>query len=290
MVINMFNHFHKGDLFFSRMQILPLLEMNYKVNFYHNYNKYFFYDFEKEFENFTEITPIPPHISEYSYDDFNNNLINAWIGKGHGYKFILSDCASYETHKNMSTHILKNYSIDSNKKDFEFLPKVFTNHLIFKSHIDEFILQIKKNFKKIILICNGNVESGQSNNFSFDDIIKKISLEHPEFLFLLTQRTDSIFLENVKFVDDIINIYPNILEISYLSIFCDVIVGRASGPYVFSSIYENISNKNKTFISFTHKKCEGSWFEGYEGNQAKWIWSNDYNQENILKTIIDNIK
>jgi len=70
-------------------------------------------------------------------------------------------------------------------------------------------------------------------------------------------------------------------EISYLSTFCDVIIGRGSGPYCFSHVKKNIFNENKTYISVCSDKNNGVIYQGKATN----IWSNNYNQNEIIKLI-----
>ena len=45
-------------------------------------------------------------------------------------------------------------------------------------------------------------------------------------------------------------------EISYLSTFCDLIIGRNSGPFCFASNKENINSINKTFYAFNDRKTD----------------------------------
>jgi hypothetical protein len=57
----------------------------------------------------------------------------------------------------------------------------------------------------------------------------------------------------VFFTDDITNRNGrcDVMAISYLSTFCDVIVGRCSGAQMVCETKENWMNPNKTLLSFT---------------------------------------
>ena len=72
------------------------------------------------------------------------------------------------------------------------------------------------------------------------------------------------------------------LEISYISTFCDVIIGRASGPHCFTHTKENLLNTKKTFISICNNKNEGIWFDESE---AKQVWTNNYDFDNVFNII-----
>jgi hypothetical protein len=61
----------------------------------------------------------------------------------------------------------------------------------------------------------------------------------------------------VKYTGDIIKVENSDLnEISYLSTFCDIIVGRSSGPFTFSNVKENIFDGNKAFLCFGEKETD----------------------------------
>ena len=76
------------------------------------------------------------------------------------------------------------------------------------------------------------------------------------------------------------------LYISFISTKCDIIIGRASGPFCYCHVKENLLDKNKTFISLTHNEIEGVWFK--ESN-AKQIWTNNYDNNHIVNLINNEI-
>jgi hypothetical protein len=64
-------------------------------------------------------------------------------------------------------------------------------------------------------------------------------------------------LDNVVFTNDIIKSNEcDLNEISYLSTFCDIIVGRNSGPFCFASTKNNLKDPNKTFYAFGNKETD----------------------------------
>ena len=136
--------------------------------------------------------------------------------------------------------------------------------------------------QKSLLVCNNVVLSGQSPNFDFDLIIDYLSNIFNDFLFIMTNDTKLSKL-NVISADSIIgNKINNLLEISYLSTKCDIIMGRPSGPYIFTLIKDNIINSNKIFIGFSY--CEGDTIVIQE-TKSKSYWFNNFNEEFIKTTI-----
>jgi hypothetical protein len=68
-----------------------------------------------------------------------------------------------------------------------------------------------------------------------------------------------------------------------LSNFCNLIVGKNSGPFVYTLTKENFKNSKTTFISL-NKIEEDSLFWNLN-SFCKYIWSNNYNENNIISII-----
>ena len=141
--------------------------------------------------------------------------------------------------------------------------------------------------KSKVLICNGDCLSAQSTNeFKFTNLVDKLSDLHPDVDFILTEKIE-LTKKNVLFTFDIINgDYPDLNEISYLSTFCDIIIGKASGPYCFSLTKNNFNDANKTFIGI----CEEYTYGFYtEFSKADRVWINNYDENNIFNIINDEV-
>lgn len=147
-------------------------------------------------------------------------------------------------------------------KDYkQFLPKI--NYNSFK--IDNIDIEIKNNPKRKILICNNNFESNQSMNFNFDPVILELSQTFPEITFYITNKSN-VINDNIVYVTDIIGeMECDLNEISYLSLFCDILIGRNSGPHTFCYTSDNLLNIEKKFISFSPPSSL------YGGVPEKWI-------------------
>lgn len=133
-----------------------------------------------------------------------------------------------------------------------------------------------------VLIANCDVLSNQSENFDFNPIISYLAKSFPSCYFIISNVQKSrIPLPNVCYAEDIIKKnYDNLNEIAYLSYFCDIVIGRASGPYTFSLIKRNLLDEKKTFICFSNEN-----FGIIDKVKAKTIVSEDYSETNVISTI-----
>lgn len=275
-----YNNFHNGDLHYARefmKDIYNKTKDKYGDFYYYHKNennKSILFDLDD-----IMIKAYLPNLpdSRGIYDDGRTIFINTWIGHN-GMIYLVKDCSLYSNHE-MFKHIYDYLNISIDNID-NYIPTIDFSKLnnIFTQNIDS-IVKIKN---KNILISNGNVNSGQALNFNFADIINNISSEFKNINFICTCKNFTSTNKNVLFSDDIIlKGGDDLNEISYLSTYCDIIIGRASGPYCFTHIKENLNNKNKTYISFSKQENEGVWHQA----SAKNIWSNNYDINNIIKII-----
>jgi hypothetical protein len=273
--LTLYNNYHNGDVFYSRVIVRQLLK-RYNIKFHHNNAKNLFEDLL----NVTET--IIPNLNTAKRWDLPNGLINTWIGS-ENLKFLkINDC-SFESMKPMMDEVLNFYNLPI-PDESECLPKIEFQNL---KHFDLITNEMSylSGFEKVILVCNNNVMSSQSSNFSFDPVIDHLSENFRNYLFITSSNT-SIQKENVVNVRKFTKSECDLLEIGLISTKCDVIVGRASGPFCFTHISENLLNDKKTYISFTDKRSEGVW---YNNSKAKQVWSNNYDINNIINTISSNI-
>lgn len=125
-----------------------------------------------------------------------------------------------------------------------------------------------------ILVCNGPCMSGQIKNFSFKGFIEELAKDK-KLTVITTERTD---VAETHYTGDIIKISDcDLNEISYLSRFCKVIVGRGSGPYCFSEVRDNVYDNNKRMISISRKKDWAFWYH----NPKIMRWSNNFHNKNL---------
>ena len=131
------------------------------------------------------------------------------------------------------------------------------------------------------------------DNINFDPIIRKLSEMFPDVLFIPTNKT-SITKENVLISSDMIgkvNI-NDLNENSYLSTFCDVIVGCCSGVYSFAVTKHNMFDRNCVFIGFSNLGGDGSgalWYDDKDfvlDYSAKVVYSSA-NKTDLMINIIE---
>jgi len=278
--IILYNHFHNGDIFFSR-PIINLLKNHFNIDFYHNQNTPLFLDIPE----INEFKGIPQNLkyTDHFIKTIENGMINTWIGQP-GYINRINSGCSFENHMELTKEICDYFNIKITNYD-DCLPEVNFENLPNFKLIEKIMLDYKQKFKKIVLISNGDVNSGQSPNFDFFPIIKNLSILNSDVLFIITKPVNEIN-KNIVNVEKITNTYPDLLYISQISTYCDIIVGRASGPYCFTQLKNNLLDSNKTYISFNNNIDEARF---YSNLKSKFVWSDNYEQENIIKTITNNL-
>lgn len=246
----LFNLFHNGDLHCNRsfvkytfdyVKSLGLECVNYQVCKNNIYE-----DLEIQNENL-------PYINNtYHKKIINNTLyINTWYAAN---KVLYSRYkVSFDTLYHNFSDVFKTFfgKNISEENVWTFFPKIdyskcYVNHA-------RMFLHNNKNTKKIFF-SNGDVESGQCDNFSCSPIINKISEKYPNNIFLISDKKDDIIKrDNVFFTRDIISKNScDLNENSYLSTECDTIIGRYSGSFTFA-LNRNNYNRDVKFIGICNQ-------------------------------------
>lgn len=209
-------------------------------------------------------------------------LFSTWIGQ-EGCKWLHPDGCTIRNNYKFYLEHAKVFGIQI-PEEKEFIPTIDYS----KYHIDSIKISKDKN----ILICNGPALSGQSRNFDMSSVIVALAQKHPSCRFFVTQGMPTPF-ENIIDLNLMIdtNGLSNLNEISYVSLFCDIIVGRGSGPFCFTHVKENLYDKNKTYLVMGNQEREGNWvtMSDYgDPNCAKQIWiDSSYGVETNMFNIVD---
>jgi hypothetical protein len=245
-----YNHYGAGDLFESRefikayMERIPAKTYSYA----HGKNPRIFRDIENlQSVNIEEWMPMR---AAAAYVNKTNLIINTWIGRDGKYVLPGIGCTIEKLYE-MHNDILNELNLSPLEKPIiEYAPKV--NWEYFKTEPIIKWLEEHKDTKKI-LISNGPVQSNQAENFSFTNIIRNLGEKYKYILFLVTQ-PDEILSENIVYTENITKTSDkfDLNEIGYLSLYCDIFIGRCSGPHVFAQNYDNWNNPLKTSLSFTY--------------------------------------
>lgn len=142
-----------------------------------------------------------------------------------------------------------------------------------------------------ILFSNGPAMSGQCEyNGNMDEIIIPLAVKHPEISFITTRELEKT-PPNVKYTGNIIHSDRcDLNEIAYLSKYCDLIVGRNSGPFCFASTGENLNDPAKTFYAFGHQ--ESDCFTMGIPKKSNYIFEKYENPDqlyNSIKQLVDKV-
>ena len=266
-----------------------------------------------QYENYGKLFPFPllgdiksSHEMRHHYVVDDMIFLNMWIGCSPYYKSNRAPKGHGITRRSLLEQTIEciNYlkevadiDISHPSNELDVIPRRLSDPRN-KSLVDELLEKIKPKYRKLVLIPNGEVESGQVPQFNFGDQIQSLIENNQDVGFIFTAKNFNTQNSNIYFVDDYFPI-PNLTEIDYLSNSCDVLITRASGPGCVISTAENYLDTSKTFISFTVNPCIG--FEALcsqeeidaknWGNQytAKMIWSDDFSPENLCKVIRESI-
>lgn len=174
-----------------------------------------------------------------------------------------------------------------------FIPQIdFSSFCV--SGVNEAMKQYEN--RKKVLIVNGNVQSKQSLNFDMFHLIMTLVRIYPKYMFFIANSPPNKcvpFLprNNVVFCKDILELSGNdIIETSYFSRYCDLIVGRTSGVYTLSIERHNIDHPKKwVCFSFTERDKDLGVASIHPELKNNFIWSNNFDLNHMVSTIEGNM-
>lgn len=278
-----YNRNHNGDIFESREFIKAMMNIIPAYNYYYLHS------------NSTRILSDIPNIKQIQVTDWpdlmpnvgllhildTNVCVNTWIGNGK-YGCLV------ENNYDMFNSVLDQLNLHNLPgTPYDYLPEVGYGKY-YTSWIDRFIADMKYS-GDLILIDNGDVLSLQADNFDFEPIILRLADEHKDKTFITTKPLNKIRL-NVWYTGGIIKspFDNDLIEIGYLARKCKLIVGRNSGPFVFSCTKENLNDVKKTFISFCYEARVAT-FHVNQAVQSKQVWSGSTDANDIFNVINNEI-
>lgn len=293
-----FNDGHNGDLVASKQFVKIFMEdfPNFEYGYVHNKNRKVLLDLPCTFLG-TQFPKIKRGTKFHIIDD--TLYINTWIGA-----YLFWTCVKEDKPFNLEfpqlsginwinyniswTYIydicnrILNTNVQKNQNNLNFPHEIdYTKYNCSSSYV---FLQKNINKRKILL-SNGLVESGQTNiNDDMSGIINTVSKIYPEDIFMCTRRikTES---KNVFFTDDIIrdNSGCDLNEIAFISENSDVIIGKNSGPFLFTNNKSNLLDSNKKFL------CFGNYYEDsflYKlSYSCKFHFVNDISEHVMLQEV-----
>lgn len=249
-----FNFYHNGDLFHSKAFVREVIKHlgKEKVMYAHFKDPIVLKDLDIQH---VRLEGIDHKTKVFRPKDPDILFLNTWIGS-------YFDKYKGECTLNFNMKMWADIYEDINttfKKKMKLGP--VENYLPFvdytKFELANVRSYIDSDAQKKILFCNGPAMSGQCEyNGDMDEIIIPLAVDHPEITFITTKELEKT-PPNVKYTGNIIQSDRcDLNEIAYLSKFCNLIVGRNSGPFCFASTGENLNDTAKTFYAFGHQESD----------------------------------
>lgn len=277
-----FNHFGAGDVYESRefvkawMALLPDCEYYYA----HGKNPKILRDIVNL--KFTDVTPMMDSMRDAVEVD-GVLYVNTWIGRDGSYVLPGIGCTP-EMLLKMYNDILRRLKLGRLPGNpIDYIPKIDYSHYFPEiSRINDFMLN---QTSEMIFVDNGLCQSNQAYNFDFNSVILRLSGQYPDKLFITTHKVPGSF-SNIVCTSEIIKseIGFDLNEVAYLSHFCSTLIGRNSGPHVYTQNYANCMDEKKKLVSFTYN-VEGSSFVVNTPVKIRKYWSPYETDEDIFKRI-----
>lgn len=284
--VHFFCHYGNGDIFISREFVKELINKIPAENYYyaHAKNKRILADIPKlQWEQITD-----KHVMRsYFRREANDLYINTWMGVTSKYVTPANSCSI--------NNAFRMYNDMLRALGFEGLPNTSLYYIPQPEYvsilgIDNFQLQGVRDFisdtPNFVLIDNCFVQSNQAENFDFTPIIDELAGDYQNKIFVTTMQTD-IIRDNVLFsglltkTDDGFDLN----EISYLSQYTNVIIGRSSGPMVFCMTKNNCYDSHKIFLSFTYRPEAAHIVDQGIKVPAGISWSNATKKDDVVNII-----
>jgi len=296
-----YNLWHNGDVFSGRGYIKLIIDSipDAKFGYYHK-------NHPKIVSDLTKIT-FEPDLNKLQVDLLNYRkifetdktiYINTWVGAyflqnqnriidfpTYIINLLGEDHANYRSLHLMYQFVIKYLNsyhkcqIDLPQNPLDCVPIIKWDKYDIKP-----VQSIAEQGKRMHLFCNGKVRSFQSQIGSMQNIINSLASSNPNELFICTEKFDTP-LQNVLFTDDIFHLENDINEIAYLSTHCSTIVGKNSGPFMFTHVKDNINNPNKVFVAFSNKVSDCYPYH-MTNLSCTYLHSNATSDPQILKTIL----
>ena len=133
--------------------------------------------------------------------------------------------------------------------------------------------------QRLVLVCNGPTGSNHAANFDMGDALLAQLPAREDAVYLLTDKYTLLLRDDVFSTDTLTGREEtgicDVNAISFLSRFCDVIVGRCSGAQMPCQVLENWMDSSKTLVCFTKHRNGACFVRQPEslGLKMKVIWS-----------------
>jgi len=249
-----FNHWHYGDLFSTRGWVADIKRQLPESNFYyaHKKNPRAIIDLVEtlDAENNQAVLDGIDQWKRFGVDE-DTILINTWVGSYMG--LWANTHPSYISHQRIIGECYNNlrqqFGIDLKLSDdvWDYVPEIdYTPYQT--SVIDNYVDFVGN----VYLFCNSAVASAQSSMDNMKNIIEYVAENHKNDTIVATEKFETK-LDNIIFTDNIFEEKCDLCDISYLSTKVNLVVGKNSGPFTYANTKQNLLDKNKVFVNFSHK-------------------------------------
>jgi hypothetical protein len=249
-----YNHWHYGDLFSTRGVVADIKRQLPEHNFYyaHRKNPRAIVDLVETLDNVDceQILSTVNQWNRFASDD-DTILINTWVGSYMG--LWPNTHPSYVSHhriyREMYGNIRQNFGINLELSEnvWDYIPEINYDSYNKSAVDDNELLQ-----GNVYLFCNSEVASKQSSMDNMQKIIEYVADSHKNDTLVATERFETD-RQNIIFTSDIFTDTCDLCDISYLSSKVNLIVGKNSGPFTYANTKQNLSDKDKVFVNFSHK-------------------------------------
>lgn len=249
-----FNFYHNGDLFHSKPFVREIVQRlgNENVLYAHNKDPIVIEDLGI---NTIRLQGLSDKVKFAKTEDPDMFFVNTWIGSY--FDTYPGECTLVFNMKmwaDIYTEINSVFQTDLKLGPIEnYLPYVDYH----KFNLRDVKLYLDTDNRSKLLFCNGPALSGQCEyNGDLREIIERLAVENSHKTFFVTHKIENM-PANVVYTGDVIKSNRcDLNEVSYISLHCNLIVGRNSGPFCFASVRENLIDPAKTFYAFGHQETD----------------------------------
>lgn len=252
MNIVFYNYFHNGDIFTSREYVKQVVRClpHVLITYQHNNSPKLLKDF-CAWEPITEHLPVDVR---YFIKD-GTVFINTWIAAyssaknpepPHYYDVGIDYISLTKMWNHIFEYINSLFDTDLKIKDpIDYVPSIdYTKFDV--SKVDAFVTE----HKNIVMISNGPPMSGQSFDNDMSVEINTFAKIYPDISFVCTHPIVERNYSNIYNSGRITQERQDLMELSYLSRFAKVIIGKNSGPYIYACVKGNVMAEDKVFLQF----------------------------------------
>ena len=249
-----FNHWHYGDLFSTRGWVADIKRQLPESNFYyaHKKNPRAIIDLVDTLdeENNRMVLDGIDQWKRFGVDE-DTILINTWVGSYMG--LWANTHPSYISHQRIIGECYNNlrqqFGIDLKLSDdvWDYVPEI--DYSVYNTAAVDNNTELVGN---VYLFCNSAVASKQSSMDNMKSIIEYVAENHKNDTIVATEKFETK-LDNILFTSDIFSDTCDLCDISYLSTKVNLVVGKNSGPFTYANTKQNLLDKNKVFVNFSHK-------------------------------------